>query len=282
MSGIISQVCTTVQGEGPSAGEPCLLIRLGNCNLNCDFCDTKWTNNLKLNEVPNIKTTIDSLPIKIETNEEMKLFMELCAIHIKEYNISRVLITGGEPFMNNEFLKMLLVSLRENLDIKIVEIETNGILLDEQFFNRNFPPVNIQLNISPKLNSDYYPSIIVKGVEYIIELFKIKNRLLNDLLGVYPYSLSANYKFVYSKDVENDITKFIEEVNPQVPISIMPLTPDYLTYADEFTFIQDFRDSCYDSIDYCLRTNYSFSARLHVFVFNNFKHRNEFEDIVKI
>ncbi len=280
MSGIVTQLCTTVQGEGPSAGEPCLLIRLGNCNLNCEWCDTKWTNNLKLNDVPNIES-IYSLPIKIDNDDQMKLFMEACSIHIKEYNISRVLITGGEPFLNKIFLKKLLVSLRESLDIRVAEIETNGTLLDDAFFAIDFPPVNIQLNISPKLNPDYYPSIIVKGVEYIIEMFKLKNVLLNQLLSVYPFSLSANYKFVYSKDTEKDITKFIEDVNPQVPISIMPLTPDYLTYADEFTFIQDFRDSCYDSVDYCLRTGYLFSPRMHVFVFNNFSHRNEFEDVKK-
>ena len=33
----------TVQGEGPSAGRRASFIRLGGCNLHCDWCDTKFT-----------------------------------------------------------------------------------------------------------------------------------------------------------------------------------------------------------------------------------------------
>jgi len=48
---IITQIIPTIQGEGPSAGTPVLLIRVGNCNLDCAWCDTKWSNNLKLKDV---------------------------------------------------------------------------------------------------------------------------------------------------------------------------------------------------------------------------------------
>lgn len=279
MSGIITQLCTTIQGEGPSAGQSCLLIRLGNCNLNCSFCDTKWTNRLKLNEIPSIKSTTDSLPVKIETNEEMDTFIDMCKVHISNYIIKRALITGGEPFLNEKFLKELLTTLYRKLNITTVEIETNGTLLNNNFFNKDLQPAfNIQLNISPKLNPEYYMNQNINSFADLITLFKTRYLMLNILLNAYPFFLSANYKFVYSKDIENDLNDFIYTINPQIPIHIMPLTPDYLNYTDEFTFLQDYRKSCYDAIDYCLRNNYIFSPRMHIWVFNNFEHRNEFED----
>lgn len=33
----------TLQGEGPSVGQPSLFIRLSRCNLSCAFCDTPYT-----------------------------------------------------------------------------------------------------------------------------------------------------------------------------------------------------------------------------------------------
>ena len=41
---VVSEVFgPTVQGEGPSAGRLCGFVRLGRCNLACDFCDTGYT-----------------------------------------------------------------------------------------------------------------------------------------------------------------------------------------------------------------------------------------------
>jgi len=75
--GIITQLCTTIQGEGPTAGKSCLLIRVGNCILNCSYCDTKWTNNLKPLAVPRLTSTTDSLPFKIDTVSSMNIFIDL-------------------------------------------------------------------------------------------------------------------------------------------------------------------------------------------------------------
>jgi 7-carboxy-7-deazaguanine synthase len=33
----------TIQGEGPHAGRRCWFLRLGECNLHCAWCDTKFT-----------------------------------------------------------------------------------------------------------------------------------------------------------------------------------------------------------------------------------------------
>ncbi|HQF37043.1 MAG TPA: 7-carboxy-7-deazaguanine synthase QueE [Candidatus Dojkabacteria bacterium] len=281
--GIITQLCTTIQGEGPTAGKSCLLIRVGNCILNCSYCDTKWTNNLKPLAVPRLTSTTDSLPFKIDTVSSMNIFIDLCRQHVKNYNISHVLITGGEPLMNLEFLEKLFKNLKEKLNINSVEIETNGVLLDLTIAPLvRLNEMKVQLNISPKLNPDFYPNKDIKSIYDIIRLFQTKYAILDKLIKILPAdSISANFKFVYYKEIEENLNEFIESVNPKIPIVIMPLTPDYTKYKKEFSFIQAYRKSCYDAIDYCLRKNYTFSPRLHIWVFNNFKHRNEFEDCKK-
>ena len=38
----IHEIFVSLQGEGTRAGMLCLFIRLQGCNLNCEWCDTKY------------------------------------------------------------------------------------------------------------------------------------------------------------------------------------------------------------------------------------------------
>ncbi len=282
MSGIITQLCVTCQGEGSSVGVPCLLIRLGNCNLSCDFCDTKWTNKLKLNKIPKLTSVNDSVPFKVD-KKSMHILMEIFQNHIKNYNIKTALITGGEPFIDSDFLANLIQNITNHSGMRRVEIETNGSLITEKaLLDILDSGAIIQLNVSPKLDASFYTSEKINDISEIIELFQQKNKIIRNIQNVYRFSFSNIYKFVYSKKDEINISRFIDEVDLNGTIYIMPNTPDYTTYTDEFTFLQDFRESSYDSVDYCLRKGFIFSPRIHIWVFNNFNHRNEFESVRNI
>lgn len=111
----------SIQGEGPRNGIPAVFLRLAGCNLQCSWCDTKY-----------------SWGRGIDTPEA-----EL-AKKIQEYHASGLVITGGEPLLQAAALEQLLNLLPQNL---FVEVETNGTLPPTDFLTQR---IN-QWNVSPKL-----------------------------------------------------------------------------------------------------------------------------------
>lgn len=99
----IAEIFRSLQGEGKNQGKPCLFIRLAGCNLNCAWCDTKYSRN---NGIP---MTLDSVL------EE-----------VRRFNPPYVCITGGEPLLQVDALEPLIASLH-NTGTQI-DIETNGTI----------------------------------------------------------------------------------------------------------------------------------------------------------
>lgn len=99
----IQEVYYTLQGEGPLAGEPCVFVRTGGCNLKCFWCDTEF-------ESSAWHPTLDELIGRVE--EVRPSFADL------------VVITGGEPFRQN--IRPFVIRLLER-GLR-VEVETNGSL----------------------------------------------------------------------------------------------------------------------------------------------------------
>jgi 7-carboxy-7-deazaguanine synthase len=101
----------TIQGEGPSAGQTCTFVRLGGCNLSCDWCDTPYTwdaarYDLQRELVPRQTAQVAEEAIATETR--------------------LVVITGGEPLLQSRELATLVARLQAKG--RRVEFETNGTL----------------------------------------------------------------------------------------------------------------------------------------------------------
>jgi 7-carboxy-7-deazaguanine synthase len=99
----ISEIFYSLQGEGPHIGEPSVFIRLGGCiEPYCPWCDTAYA-----------------------WDEFTEMTLEEIMLHVNGFSCRKIVITGGEPFMQWD---TGLKSLHEELSGKgfRVSYETSG------------------------------------------------------------------------------------------------------------------------------------------------------------
>jgi 7-carboxy-7-deazaguanine synthase len=100
----VAERFVSINGESRKAGELAVFIRFAGCNLNCSYCDTAWANEEKT-------------PYEILSEEEIYDY-------IKRTGVRNVTLTGGEPLIQEDIDRLILMlSLDEDLS---VEVETNG------------------------------------------------------------------------------------------------------------------------------------------------------------
>ncbi len=97
----ISEVFYSLQLEGSTIGYPAVFVRFAGCNLRCDFCDTKYA---------------------LTDGEEMD--METLYEKVSSYHAPRVIFTGGEPALYDNFMG----SFMDRYAQYEYFIETNGTL----------------------------------------------------------------------------------------------------------------------------------------------------------
>ncbi|MBU1153058.1 7-carboxy-7-deazaguanine synthase QueE [bacterium] len=113
--GYLVEIFKGIQGEGIYVGEAQLFLRFAGCNLSCKYCDTTYA--LKITSQCKIEED-KYLDNPIALGEVVDL--------IKEYQLPTISITGGEPLLQVEYLKLLLPLLeKEGYNIYL---ETNGTL----------------------------------------------------------------------------------------------------------------------------------------------------------
>lgn len=127
----VKNIFKTIQGEGPHVGVPAIFLRLGGCNLACEFCDTEFEDYEDL-ALAEILAKIDDLSLNEKSARSVKL----------------VVITGGEPF--RQPIGALCSAL---LDVGfMVQIETNGTIYSPV-------PEAVDIICSPKVSNGKYLSI---------------------------------------------------------------------------------------------------------------------------
>ena len=131
------EIFRSIQGEGVSAGAPCVFLRLATCNLSCTWCDTKYTWDWA-------RFDYESEVVSLTTDEVKERVLALGG--------SRLVITGGEPLLQQRELAPLAASLKNGG--YAIEVETNGTMAP----SAELVEAVAQWNVSPKLaNSGNLP-----------------------------------------------------------------------------------------------------------------------------
>ena len=156
---MLKQMFKTLQGEGPHVGIPSIFIRLGGCNLACDFCDTEFEGFKKIA----IESIIDEVKTLSLNNKGIR-------------SVGLVVITGGEPF-RQPISKLCNRLLEEGF---LIQIETNGTIYREI-------PKGVDIICSPKVVKEKYlkirPDLLerITAFKFLISSQKLQYSSVPDL-----------------------------------------------------------------------------------------------------
>jgi len=205
----------TFQGEGPDVGKRMLLVRFKYCNRKCNFCDTiiKMRNSLECDyKLKDIQKSIDSQK-------------------------TGILITGGEPTLENHYNDT--ICLLSNLNYNIANVESNGYNLENLIKDVNL------LTYSKKIRYIYSPKIFSQN-DYLNSIDK------TELLVDYD---NICIKIVYQDTtVLNNYLSWLSELDISNKIYLMPegKTKNELLVNSSKVF------------DLCEKYRFNFSTRTHI------------------
>ena len=177
------EIFQSLQGEGVTAGTPTVFLRLATCNLTCTWCDTKYTWDWQSYDYDR---EVVSLPPE-EVDER-----------ILRFGCPHLVITGGEPLLQQKLLAPLALSLKSQGFF--CEVETNGTLVPQP----EMVEAVDQWNVSPKLDNSGKPG----------------RREVPQALGAFRDLDAAYFKFVMVEPADVDeVCGLVEryDIPPRVP-----------------------------------------------------------------
>lgn len=120
----------TFQGEGPHTGRRCGFVRLGLCNLACEWCDTPYT--------------WDSTRYDVAAECPDTPVADIAG-RVRALGVDLVVLSGGEPLMHHGKLMTLLGQLPD----MEWHVETNGTIAPPPWW----AAVVTHTTVSPKVNT---------------------------------------------------------------------------------------------------------------------------------
>lgn len=236
---------TCVQGEGRDTGTPAFLIRMSECNMNCQFKD--WV--------------CDSAYTSWRPEKGKYSLQDISDLVAANPQITYAFITGGNPSLNPILLQNI-VSLLKDRNI-YVAIEDNGTLFSE------IEGIDF-VTLSPKLTNSIpqvgkVVSDPVFGKDYTITLNDLKRhenyRTRYDSMIKWINRYDHQLKFVVSdlsqlKEVEEVVAKLGADKNR---VYLMPegVTKQQLESRRQWL------------VELCIEKGYKFTDRLHIVTYDS-------------
>lgn len=214
-----SEIFYSLQGEGQLVGVPSVFFRTSACNLRCAWCDTPYASWRPENQDISVSEAFEK---------------------ISQFGVKHVVITGGEPFLQQSELTILC----ERLSAKghHITIETNATI---------FAPVPADLiSMSPKLANS--TPLNHKQWQKIHD----KERLKPDIIRLFLEKYVCQAKFVINEIQDIQEVQALAEQIP-LPIETIILMPQGVE-------INEINERQLWLAEVCKQTGYRYSPRLHL------------------
>lgn len=213
IKGKITEIFESIQGEGIYIGTSQVFIRFTNCNLRCNYCDTKYAYNNG----------------KIFTVEEV-----IKKINLISKNTNWIAITGGEPLLQIDFLSKLLQELRKkkfNIYLETNSTLMKNILIIEKYidvlclnykldsendeirktslkntyFNNGFKSKPVSTT-GPEIDLSYIiKNLFKKNKKIFIKIIMTENTKINELKDVVKIAAALKIPIVFQPVRKNKI-----------------------------------------------------------------------------
>ena len=141
----VNEIFYSIQGEGILVGVPSIFLRLTGCNLRCLYCDTKYA---------------------YVQGEEMSIPAILDAI--KKFTCTNICITGGEPLLQKDTVKLIETLLQKNYKLCL---ETNGSISIKKLVGKKFLVISLDIKCP---SSGSHEQMNIKNISYLSEKDQLK------------------------------------------------------------------------------------------------------------
>jgi len=199
----ISEIFSSLQGEGISLGQRHLFIRFEECHIHCEYCDEL--------DKPARAMTLDEVMasvLQLEKEEGPHAYASL---------------TGGEPLLYLNFLKPLLLRLKAQ-GFRTY-LETNGIL---------WQALGEVIGWCDLIAMDLKPASVTKERNFLAE-----HRRFLELARTREVFI----KIVLSREIDvpefQTLIQLVRDVAPKTPVILQPVSPPRVVSGDELEGHED-------------------------------------------
>jgi 7-carboxy-7-deazaguanine synthase len=192
----VSEIFTSIEGEGIFVGKKTLFIRLSGCHLKCRWCDTKY-----------------ALPLDSGTDYQIDEIKDLIIKELQPFTY-KVNFTGGEPLLQIEAVIELADFIKKQTSLKTY---MESSCFDSELFSKVLPYIDIckiefKTDDSKVVEDEEYDNLILNEIK-CLELAVESNKATYIKIVVTNSTNLESFKnlvYIISKKIKpSDILGFI-------------------------------------------------------------------------
>lgn len=174
------EIFESLQGEGRNSGRPVVFVRFAGCNLKCPWCDTDFS-------------------------KRFSLSLEELLSEIKSFKPKSVILTGGEPTIQNGIPELVAALKQEGYWIGV---ETNGTKAPDWLSFVDYVATSPKRGSVIELTSANEVRIVAESEDIVSFCREMKAKIAADDYYISPCDHEGEIDFATAKSVLNCLEGF--------------------------------------------------------------------------